>query len=91
MIETSPNVVRTGIMFSYDGSRWRRQAKVGWWLTRDGREMPIGTMSDSHLKNTIAMIERGRNTVHMQSLPRLYLERGIRRLKGVTRGRHERR
>lgn len=51
------------------------------WVCRDGRVMHIGEMADGHLANAIAMIERGRNGWRMRYLPRLYLERGLRKLK----------
>lgn len=31
----------------------------GAWITRDGREIPVREMSDSHLMNSIRMMMRG--------------------------------
>lgn len=51
------------------------------WVCRDGRVLQIGEMADGHLENAIAMIERSKSGWRMQFLPRLYLERGLRKLK----------
>lgn len=51
------------------------------WVCRDGRILHVGEMADSHLENAIAMVERSKSGWRMQFLPRLYLERGLRKLK----------
>ena len=33
-------------------------AKSGVWTTKDGREIPITEMSDGHIRNVLAMLER---------------------------------
>ena len=49
------------------------------WITRDGRRLKVGQMSDAHLRNCIARIERLR-TWRAHWLPRLKLELVIRSL-----------
>lgn len=51
------------------------------WLCRDGRQMRVSEMADGHLENAIAMVERSKVGWRMQYLPRMYLERGLRKLK----------
>lgn len=34
------------------------QAKSGIWETKDGRKIPVEEMTDSHIRNTIAMLKR---------------------------------
>ena len=43
---------------------WLRNRNSGSivWITKDGREIPINEMSDEHLKNTINMIMRVRDS-----------------------------
>jgi len=50
------------------------------WVCRDGRAMRVAEMADGHPENAIAMIERGKGW-RMKILPRLYLERGLRKVK----------
>lgn len=59
------------------------------WVCKDGRRMLIAEMADSHLANAIAMVERSKTAWRFQSLPRLYLERGLRKLKRRRNGSHE--
>lgn len=33
-------------------------AKSGIWTTKDGREIPVAEMSDRHIRNALAMLER---------------------------------
>lgn len=51
------------------------------WVCQDGRRMTVVQMDDAHLANAIAAIERSKTGWRYRWLPRLYLERGIRRLK----------
>jgi hypothetical protein len=51
------------------------------WKCRDGREMKIGDMTDSHLANCIAKILRSRKGWRREYLDRLQLERVIRSIK----------
>ena len=34
------------------------EAERGVWTTKDGREIPVEEMTTSHIKNTIALLER---------------------------------
>lgn len=40
------------------------------WTTRDGRQVPVRDMSDEHLRNSIAMLERAEmeRTMYMEAL-----------------------
>lgn len=50
------------------------------WVTKDGRELLVGDMSDSHLEHSIAKILRSKNW-RRSFLDRLILERTIRAIK----------
>lgn len=50
------------------------------WTTQDGRRLLPGQMDDEHLQNCINKIERSRNW-RKGWLPRLYLEKDIRRVQ----------
>lgn len=41
-------------------TRWQieDEAKHGVWTTKDGQEIPVEDMTTSHIRNTIAFIER---------------------------------
>jgi hypothetical protein len=49
------------------------------WTCRDGRRIRVGEMTDSHLANSIAKIQRSANW-RKGWLPRLQLEETIRRM-----------
>ena len=44
---------------AYYEYRAKRALANGIWLTRDGREVPVREMTDSHLANSIRMMHRG--------------------------------
>lgn len=48
------------------------------WATKDGRQIRIGSMTDSHLANCIAKIERSGGRWRGEYLERLRLEVEIR-------------
>lgn len=50
------------------------------WICRDGRRIKVGQMTDSHLANAIAKIERSRTGWRREWLGRLKLEQVIRSL-----------
>lgn len=49
-------------LIAVDAFYWYRAKQAlanGVWLTRDGREVPVREMTDSHLANSIRMMQRG--------------------------------
>ena len=44
---------------AYYEHRAKQALANGIWLTRDGREVPVREMTDSHLANSIRMMQRG--------------------------------
>jgi len=42
------------------------------WITRDGRRIPIRDMSDTHLLNTLALLDRRVRVYEEQTLRELY-------------------
>lgn len=48
------------------------------WVCKDGRTLKVKEMTNSHLSNSIAKIQRSRNGWRREWLGRLLLEREIR-------------